>query len=150
MKSLQNYIVEAQSDKQDPIPRADIKFTIWEDPKKQVRWLTDNNAYQKIEYQYKNTTKNIFIDYLLGFKDDSWQLWAGKIGRCTYDDDPYCDLKTSDFAHAINNSLDKIEQLLQDVLDDPQNYVQYYREKPSVGTSTEEGGDEDNEDKDLL
>ena len=99
---------------------------------------------------YKNTTKNIFIDYLLGFKDDSWQLWAGKIGRCTYDDDPYCDLKTSDFAHAINNSLDKIEQLLQDVLDDPQNYVQYYREKPSVGTSTEEGGDEDNEDKDLL
>ena len=150
MKSLQNYIVEAQSDKQDPIPRADIKFTIWEDPKKQVRWLTDNNAYQKIEYQYKNTTKNIFIDYLLGFKDDSWQLWAGKIGRCTYDDDPYCDLKTSDFAHAINNSLDKIEKLLQDVLDDPQNYVQYYREKPSVGTSTEEGGDEGNEDKDLL
>ena len=140
MKSLYNYIVEAQTDKQDPVPRADIKFTIWEDPQKQVSWLTDNNAYQKIEYQYKNTTKNIFIDYLLGFKDDSWHLYVGKIGRCSYDDDPYCDLKTSDFAHAITNSLDKIEQLLQDVLDDPQNYVQYYREKPSTGSSDE--GDE--------
>lgn len=150
MKSLHNYIIESQSDKQDPIPRADIKFTIWENPKKQVRWLTDNNAYQKIEYQYKNTSKNIFIDYLLGFKDDSWQLWAGKIGSCNYDDDSYCDLKTSDFAYAITNSLDKIEQLLQDVLDDPQNYVQYYREQPAIGGSAEgdEGGGDN--DKDLL
>lgn len=135
MKSLQKYIIESTNE--NPIPLGDIKFTIWENPKKQVKWLTSNNAYQKIEYQYKNTDKNIFIDYLLGFKDDSWQLWAGKIGRCTYDDDPYCDLKTADFAHAITNSLDKIEEILQKVLDDPQNYVQYYKEQPSSGAEQE-------------
>lgn len=146
MKSLQQYILEAE-DKQDPIARGDIKFTIWESPKKKLKWLSDNNNYQKIEYQYKNTEKNIFIDFLLGFKDNSWQLWAGKIGKVTYDNDSYYDLKTTDFATAINDGIAQIEKMTQEVIDDPMNYVQYYKDIPTPPAgATGEGGDEGGDD----
>ena len=41
-----------------------------------------------------NKEKGLSIDFLLGFKDGSWKLWIGKIGSCSYDDDPYCFTET--------------------------------------------------------
>ena len=50
--------IEDKKDEDDDIPdkdklirRGNIKFTIWEEPKKKVNWLKNNEQYQKIEYQ---------------------------------------------------------------------------------------------------
>lgn len=107
--------------------RGNIKFTIWEEPKKKVNWVDDNNKYQKIEYQYRDKEKNIDIDFLLGFQNNSWKLWIGKIGAITYDDDPWCDFKTNKFAEGIVAALDKVEEFIDDVEENPDNWVQFYK-----------------------
>lgn len=106
--------------------RAEIKFKIWKDGGELADWITDKDGYQKIEYVYKDKEKGITIDFLLGRKDGSWFVWAGKDGAVNYDDQPYKDLKTPYFKDAIMNSLDKIQELIQDVKDNPDNWAQYY------------------------
>lgn len=106
--------------------RAEIKFKIWKDGGELADWITDKDGYQKIEYVYKDKEKGITIDFLLGRKDGSWFIWAGKDGAVNYDDQPYKDLKTPYFRDAIMNSLDKIQELIQDVKDNPDNWAQYY------------------------
>lgn len=106
--------------------RAEIKFKIWKDGGELADWITDRDGYQKIEYVYKDKEKGITIDFLLGRKDGSWFVWAGKDGAVNYDDQPYKDLKTPYFRDAIMNSLDKIQELIQDVKDNPDNWSQYY------------------------
>ena len=128
MKRLINYINEAEEDKKKIARRGNIKFTIWEEPDKKVTWLEDNQKYQKIEYKYEDKKKQCFIDFLLGFQDDSWKLWIGKIGSCSYDDDPYCDFETNKFAEAIVAALDKVEEFVKDVEDEPENWIQYYKD----------------------
>lgn len=135
MNSLKQYILEQiikEDDKQDEeektTRRGQIKFTIWEEPDKKVTWLDDNEKYQKIEYKLEDKDTGISIDFLLGFQDGSWKLWIGKIGSCSYDDDPYCSFDTDKFSEGIVAALDKVEEFLQKVKDDPDNYVQYYIE----------------------
>ena len=65
---------------------------------------------RRIEYKLEDREKNLYIDFLLGFKDGSWRLWIGKIGSVTYDDDPYCNFETDDFKYAIVDALDKVEE----------------------------------------
>ena len=106
--------------------RAEIKFKIWKDGGELANWITDKDGYQKIEYVYKNKEKGITIDFLLGRKDGSWFVWAGKDGAVNYDDQPYKDLKTPYFKDAIMNSLDEIQELIKDVKENPDNWAQYY------------------------
>ena len=110
--------------------RGNIKFTIWEEPDKKVSWLKDNEKYQKIEYKHEDKKKNIFIDFLLGYvkDEDTWKLWIGKIGAVNYDDDPYCDFETDKFAKAIVAALDKVEEFIKNVEDEPENWIQYYKD----------------------
>ena len=53
-------------------------------------------------------------------------MWVGKIGSCSYDDDPYCSFDTDDFKKGIVLFLDKVEEFINNVEDDPEDYVQYY------------------------
>ena len=133
MKSLYTYILEAEIDdndkEKDITRRGNIKFTIWKSPDKKVRWIKDNDHYQKIEYKYEDKDNNIYIDFLLGFKENEWKLWIGKIGALSYDDDPYCGLKTTSFRDAILSALDKVEEFIDEVNEDPDNYVQFYKFK---------------------
>lgn len=133
MKSLATFLEEkkkeALSDEEKTTARGNVKFTIWKAPDKKVNWLEDNEEYLKIEYKFEDKEKHISIDFLLGFQDNSWKLWVGKIGRCAYDDDPYCDFKTSKFAEAIVAALDKVEEMLSNIVEDPENYIQYYTDK---------------------
>jgi len=119
---------DKDNEKKKLIRRGNIKFTIWEEPKKKVNWLNNNEKYQKIEYQYRDKEKNIDIDFLLGFQDNSWKLWIGKIGAITYDDDPWCDFKTNKFSEGIVAALDKVEEFIDDVEENPDNWVQFYKE----------------------
>lgn len=127
MRTLVQFIKEESEDKEKSTERGKIKFTIWETPDKKVTWLKDNEAFTKIEYKLEDKEKNLYIDFLLGFQENSWKLWIGKIGAVSYDDDPYCDFKTKSFAHAIVDALDKVEEFLSKVEEDPQNYVQFYK-----------------------
>lgn len=106
--------------------RADIKFTIWKEPDVKADWLNDNDGYQKIEYVYKNKEKKITIDFLLGRKEGVWQLWAGKDGAVNYDDEPFYNLEETSFAKAIVAALDKIQETIKDVKDNPDNWAQFY------------------------
>ena len=129
MKTLVQYILEAEKNKEDEkqsTERGKIKFTIWEEPDKKVTWLNDNEKYQKIEYKYEDKKEGLSIDFLLGFQEDSWKLWIGKIGSCSYDDDPYCSFNTKKFSEGIIAALDKVEEFLEKVKEDPSNYVQFY------------------------
>lgn len=133
MKTLYQYILEAsdkkdeEEDKEKLTRRKNIKFTIWESPDVKVKWLEDNDDYQKIEYKYENYDEDIYIDFLLGQQNNIWKLWIGKIGVISYDDDPYCSFETEKFSEAIVLALDKVEEFLQLVKDDPHNYIQYYK-----------------------
>ena len=71
--------------------------------------------------------KDIYIDFLLGFQYNSWKLWIGKIGAISYDDDPWCDFRTSSFKKAILAALDKVVEFIDDVEEDQQNWVQFYK-----------------------
>lgn len=130
MKSIVQYILEKEEKEEAPqLSRGDIKFTIWEEPDKKVTRLKDNFHYQKIEYKLQNHEDNLSIDFLLGFQEESWKLWIGKIGSCSYDDDPYCSFNTDNFNKAILMALDKIEEFIIQVSNDKENYVQYYIQK---------------------
>ena len=104
MITLKNYIhnILINEDKKDKkvIERGDIKFTIWKKPDQKVTWLDNNEDYLKIEYKLENKKKDVYIDFLLGYKDGSWKLWIGKIGATSYTDDPWCSFDTKDFAEA--------------------------------------------------
>lgn len=136
-----------KKEKEEPIiKKKDIKFTIWELPDKKVKWLNNNDEYLKIEYKYINQLEQIFIDFLLGFKEDSWRLWAGKIGSVSYDDDPYCSLDTEKFSEAVTNAIDKIVEIVNMVVDEPLNYIQYYKE-PLEADKDDKKDDEGGDDK---
>lgn len=106
--------------------RAKIKFTIWTDTNEKGAWVDDNASYKKIEYNYESEDKKINIQFLLGYKDNSWQLWMGKNGAVSYDDDSYKNLETEKFADAILSALNEIQKATQMVKDDPSDWVQYY------------------------
>ena len=127
MKSLKDYILEEKNDITATTSRGDIKFTIWKAPDKKVKWLDDNESYLKIEYKLEDKKDGLYIDFLLGFQDDSWKLWIGKIGSCSYDDDPYCSFETKKFAEGIVATLDKVEEFVDKVKEDPENYIQFYK-----------------------
>lgn len=127
MKSLKEYLLEEKGDITASTSRGDIKFTIWKAPDKKVRWLNDNESYLKIEYKLEDKEEGLFIDFLLGFKDGSWKLWIGKIGSCSYDDDPYCSFETKKFSEGIVAALDKVEEFIGKVKDDPESYIQFYK-----------------------
>lgn len=136
MKTLSQYILEEirdknkekdeKEEKEKLTRRKNIKFTIWESPDVKVKWLENNYKYQKIEYKYEDRDNHISIDFLLGQEEKIWKLWIGKIGVVTYDDDPYCSFKTEKFSEAIILALDKVEEFLQKVKDDPHNFIQFY------------------------
>lgn len=136
MNSLKDYLYkkvfeesETDTEKDEKTTqRGKIKFTIWEEPEKKVNWLEDNQKYQKIEYKLEDQENKLSIDFLLGFQDGSWKLWIGKIGSCSYDDDPYCSFDTDKFSEGIVAALDKVQEFLDKVEEDPTNYVQYYTE----------------------
>lgn len=126
MKSLITYITEKEEKEEKSSRTQDIKFTIWEEPKKKVKWLESNEKYQKIEYKYVDDKKHIEICFLLGFQENSWKLWIGKIGAISYDDDPWCSFDTTSFAEAVTLSLNKIDEFIDDVEKNPKNWVQFY------------------------
>jgi hypothetical protein len=136
MNSLKDYLYkkvfeesETDTEKDEKTTqRGKIKFTIWEEPDKKVNWLEDNQKYQKIEYKLEDQENKLSIDFLLGFQDGSWKLWIGKIGSCSYDDDPYCSFDTDKFSEGIVAALDKVQEFLDKIEEDPTNYVQYYTE----------------------
>lgn len=135
MKRLKDYIIEANdnnSEEQDESVnrRKDIMFTIWKEPDKKVKWLKDNEKYQKIEYKYEDKSRKMSMSFLLGYdkENDTWKLWVGKIGAITYDDDPLCSLETNNFSQAIIKGLDKIEEYIKKVEDDPSDWIQYYKD----------------------
>jgi len=127
MKSLKEYLLEEKNDITASTTRGDIKFTIWKAPDKKVRWLEDNEAYQKIEYKLEDKEEGLYIDFLLGYQEDSWKLWIGKIGSCSYDDDPYCSFDTKKFSEGIVAALDKVEEFVEKVKDDKESYIQFYK-----------------------
>lgn len=133
MKSLSKYIAEKyiyeEEDKdknEKTTERGEIKFTIWKAPDKKVPWLKKGEKFQKIEYVYQDKEKGIEIDFLLGVENKEWKLWVGKIGSTSYDDDAYCSFDTEDFAEGIVACLDKVQEMIQDVKDNPDNWVQFY------------------------
>lgn len=135
MKRLKDYIIEANdnnSEAQDESVnrRKDIMFTIWKEPDKKVKWLKDNEKYQKIEYKHEDKSRKMSMSFLLGYdkENDTWKLWVGKIGAITYDDDPLCSLETNKFSQAIIKGLDKIEEYIKKVEDDPSDWIQYYKD----------------------
>ena len=127
MKTLKEYLLEEKDDITASTSRGDIKFTIWKAPDRKVKWLNDNEKYQKIEYKLEDKEEGLYIDFLLGFKDGSWKLWIGKIGSCSYDDDPYCSFETKKFEEGIVDALDKVEEFVKKVKDDPDSYIQFYK-----------------------
>lgn len=127
MKSLQEYILnESEGEERPELERGEIKFDIWESPDKRVTYLKNNKAFQKIEYKHIDKEKGIEIDFLMGMRDNTWRLWIGKIGACSYDDDAYCNFKTDNFKEAMVACIDKVEEFIKKVEDDPDNYIQYY------------------------
>lgn len=131
MKTLKQYIIEADDENAGKltsnVSRGDIKFTIWTSPDNKTTELKNNEAYQKIEYKLIDKTDNIEIDFLLGYQDESWKIWIGKIGSCSYDDDPFKSFNTDNFKKAIVMALTEIEDFVAKVKEDPQDYIQYYK-----------------------
>lgn len=132
MRTLRDYINHHINESSDDTKiRANIKFTIWEAPDKKVTRLKSNEEYLRISYQFKDSKKGIEIEFLLGYLSDdrTWNLYIGKFGGVSYDDDPYLCLETSDFNDAIVKSLDKIEEFIKKVQEDQENYLKFYLHK---------------------
>ncbi len=149
MKSLDTYMNINEAVKKTSKLRDGIQFTIWQRPEKKIKWLSNNDKYQKIEYKYEDVTNMIFIQFLLGYveEDKTWKMWVGKIGAASYDDDPYCKLDTEKFAEAILKACDKIEEFIEKVNTDPLNYIQFYKANPAdQGGGGDEGGDDGGDD----
>jgi len=108
--------------------RADIQFKIYTAPDKQVTDLKQGEKYLKIEYVYRDKKEGIEIDFLIGRKDDDkdWQLYIGKVGSASYDDDPYKSLKTPELSKAINNAVDEAIDLIDEVKKEKDKWVQFY------------------------
>ena len=108
--------------------RSDVKFKIFTAPDKQVDDLREGEKYLKIEYVYRNKKKGIEIDFLIGRKDETedWQLYTGKVGSASYDDDPYKSLETQELPTAINNAVTEAIDLIKEVEEDPDNWLQFY------------------------
>lgn len=117
MKTLQRYITESTN--------PNIKFRIWDGPGNQVTKLKDNN-YSKIEYKYKDYEKGIGISFLLGLQDDEWCLYAGPIGKSSYDKFPLQELHTKKFDDALTKSVPYIEGYIDKVNQNPRRHVMYY------------------------
>lgn len=126
MKSLEQFILEKEEENVPALQRSDIKFTIWKGPNQKAKWIENNDDYLKIEYILIDKELGIRIQFLLGFKDNSWHMWSGKIGTVSYDEDPMCSLETDKFADAIIKALDKCEETVKDIKENPDNWVQFY------------------------
>lgn len=111
--------------------RSDVKFKIFTAPDKQVDDLKEGEKYLKIEYIYKDNKKGIEIDFLIGRKPGkkTWQLYTGKPGSASYDDDPYKSLKETELSKAINNAVKEVVELIKNVEKDKDEYVQFYTYK---------------------
>lgn len=123
MKSILAYIIESLDVNKI---KSDIKFKIWKSPDNFVTELNDNEDFQKIEYVFKDKKLGIVIDFLLGKKDGTWQLWVGKDGAVSYDDDPTYNLEEISFLLAVSKAVDKVIEFIDTVKSDPDNWVQYY------------------------
>lgn len=119
---------EGAKEDADAKERSDIKFKIYTAPDKQVTSLKEGEKYLKIEYVYRDKKEGIEIDFLIGKKkeDEEWQLYIGKVGSASYDDDPYKSLKTKDLAKAINTAVNEVIDLIKEVKDNKDNWVQFY------------------------
>lgn len=128
MKDLETYIIEKEAE--ESTERGKLKFYIYkENSKKPVKWLNDKEDYQKIVCKYEEKpdfNEGIKVEFLLGRKNGTWQLWAGKPGVVTYADDTYKDLETEKFKDAILAALDEAEKLIEQIKKEPNNWVQFY------------------------
>lgn len=115
----------------DAKQRSEIQFKIFTAPDKQVTDLKEGEKYLKIEYVYRDKKAGIEIDFLIGKKkeDGNWQLYIGKPGSASYDDDPYKSLETKELSKAINTAVDKAIDLIKEVKKDKDNWVQFYTYK---------------------
>lgn len=115
----------------DAKQRSEIQFKIFTAPDKQVTDLKEGEKYLKIEYVYRDKKAGIEIDFLIGKKkeDGNWQLYIGKPGSASYDDDPYKSLETKELSKAINTAVDKVIDLIKEVKKDKDNWVQFYTYK---------------------
>lgn len=115
----------------DAKQRSEIQFKIFTSPDKQVTDLKEGEKYLKIEYVYRDKKAGIEIDFLIGKKkeDGNWQLYIGKPGSASYDDDPYKSLETKELSKAINTAVDKVIDLIKEVKKDKDNWVQFYTYK---------------------
>lgn len=111
--------------------RSEIQFKIFTAPDKQVTDLKEGEKYLKIEYVYRNKKEGIEIDFLIGKKKETgnWQLYIGKPGSASYDDDPYKSLETKELSKAINKAVDEVMDLIEEVKKDKDNWVQFYTYK---------------------
>lgn len=123
MKSILAYIIESLDINKI---KSDIKFKIWKSPDNFVTELNDNEDFQKIEYVFKDKKLGIIIDFLLGKKNGTWQLWVGKDGAVSYDDDPMYNLEEISFLPAVSKAVDKVIEFIDTVKSDADNWVQYY------------------------
>lgn len=133
MRTLTQFIKEGIfKDKLDPeklpYPRGDIQFKIYDQFGELKKTLKNNTDYQKIEFQLREKKEGIYADFLLGFEEGSWKMWIGKIGVCSYDQQPYKDFETDDFNTAITKSIDEIELLIQKILKDKENYTEFLKD----------------------
>ena len=58
MKSLDTYMNINEAVKKTSKLRDSIQFTIWQRPEKKIKWLSNNDKYQKIEYKYEDLMKD--------------------------------------------------------------------------------------------
>lgn len=119
---------EGAKEDKDKELRSDIKFKIYTEPDKQVDDLKEGEKYLKIEYVYKEKKAGIEMDFLIGRPDTNsdWQLYVGKLGATTYDDDPYKSLETKELSKAINTAVDEAIELIKKVKEEKDEYVQFY------------------------
>ena len=111
--------------------RSEIQFKIFTAPDKQVTDLKEGEKYLKIEYVHRDKKAGIEIDFLIGKKKENgnWQLYIGKPGSVSYDDDPYKSLETKELSKAINKAVDEVMDLIEEVKKDKDNWVQFYTYK---------------------
>lgn len=111
--------------------RSEIQFKIFTAPDKQVTDLKEGEKYLKIEYIHRDKKAGIEIDFLIGKKKENgnWQLYIGKPGSASYDDDPYKSLETKELSKAINKAVDEAMDLIEEVKKDKDKWVQFYTYK---------------------
>ena len=62
-------------------------------------------------------------------ENGNWQLYIGKPGSASYDDDPYKSLETKELSKAINKAVDEAMDLIEEVKKDKDKWVQFYTYK---------------------